>query len=185
MTSITIPNSVTSIDKCAFSNCTKLTSITIPNSVTSIGTLAFDGCRFSSVTIGSSVTNIGDEAFYACFDLTSIISLNNKPPTCKKYNGLCSQFTSVNKTNCILWVPKGSVNAYKKANGWNDFKNIRELIPGDANVDGVVNAADVVEVVNAVNGKPSNRFLQYNADQTGNGIDANDVKAIVDIIMQK
>ena len=77
------------------------------------------------------------------------------------------------------------MNAYKGANGWQDFNNIRELIPGDANVDGVVNVADVVEVVNAVNGKPSDRFLPYNADQTGNGVDANDVKAIVDIIMQK
>ncbi len=40
----TIPNSVTSIGKYAFSGCSDLTSITIPNSVTSIGNLAFDDC---------------------------------------------------------------------------------------------------------------------------------------------
>ena len=44
LTSITIPNSVTSIDGYAFSGCTGLTSITIPDSVTNIGVYAFSGC---------------------------------------------------------------------------------------------------------------------------------------------
>ena len=44
LTSITIPESVTSIDNCAFSGCSGLTSITIPESVTSIGNFAFAGC---------------------------------------------------------------------------------------------------------------------------------------------
>ena len=44
LTSITIPESVTSIDDCAFSGCSGLTSITIPESVTSIGNFAFAGC---------------------------------------------------------------------------------------------------------------------------------------------
>ena len=44
LTSIIIPNSVTSIGEYAFYNCTGLTSITIPESVTSIGGGAFKGC---------------------------------------------------------------------------------------------------------------------------------------------
>ena len=39
-----IPNSVTSIGRCAFYNCSGLTSVTIPNSVTNIGEYAFSGC---------------------------------------------------------------------------------------------------------------------------------------------
>ena len=44
MTSITIPDSVTSIESYAFYNCSGLTSITIPDSVTNIGAAAFDSC---------------------------------------------------------------------------------------------------------------------------------------------
>ena len=44
LTSVTIPNSVTSIGDCAFQSCNKLTSVTIPNSVTSIGAGAFAVC---------------------------------------------------------------------------------------------------------------------------------------------
>ena len=44
LTTITIPNSVTTIGDRAFENCSGLTSVTIPNSVTSIGDLAFSNC---------------------------------------------------------------------------------------------------------------------------------------------
>ena len=71
-TSYTIPNSVTSIGRYAFDDCTGLTSITIPNSVTSIGDWAFCYCtRLTSITVPDSVTSIGEGAFY-CSGLTSI-----------------------------------------------------------------------------------------------------------------
>ena len=67
-----IPGNVTSIGS-AFFGCSGLTSITIPNSVTSIGTSAFYGCSgLTSVTIPNSVTSIGMSAFYGCTGLTSI-----------------------------------------------------------------------------------------------------------------
>ena len=60
LTSIVIPDSVTSIGDSAFHNCDGLTSISIPDSVTSIGSDAFRGCSgLTSVTITSSVPRIG------------------------------------------------------------------------------------------------------------------------------
>ena len=57
-----------------FAACSGLTSITIPNSVTSIGSYAFRGCTgLTSVTIGNSVTSIGRYAFEGCTGLTIII----------------------------------------------------------------------------------------------------------------
>ena len=73
ITSIIIPNSVTSIGERAFYNCTSLTSITIPDSVTEIGTAAFYNCTsLTSITIPDSVTKIGITAFASCDSLTSI-----------------------------------------------------------------------------------------------------------------
>ncbi|WP_461248441.1 leucine-rich repeat domain-containing protein, partial [Treponema sp. R6D11] len=73
LTSVTIPSSVTSIGKCAFSVCTSLTSVTIPDSVISIGDGAFFGCTsLTSITIPSRVTSIGVVAFSVCDSLTAI-----------------------------------------------------------------------------------------------------------------
>ena len=69
---VIIPNSITTIPPCAFSNCSGLTSVTIPDSVTTIGAYAFSDCSsLTSVTIPDSVTTIGAYAFTYCRSLTS------------------------------------------------------------------------------------------------------------------
>ena len=76
LTSITIPNSVTSIGKVAFAN-SGLTSVNIPDSVTSIGDYAFANSGLTSITIPNSVTSIREYAFYGCSSLTSITIPNS------------------------------------------------------------------------------------------------------------
>ncbi len=71
LTSIKLPNTVTSIEYNAFGACTGLTSIKIPNSVTSIGSSAFSGSGLTSIVIPSSVISIGTNAF-SCDDISSI-----------------------------------------------------------------------------------------------------------------
>ena len=73
LTSINIPDSVTSIGNEAFSWCESLTSINIPESVTSTGNEAFSWCEsLTSIIIPKSVTSIGNEAFSWCESLTCI-----------------------------------------------------------------------------------------------------------------
>ena len=115
LTSVTIPNSVTSIGSYAFYNCTGLTSVTIPNSVTSIGSWAFSGCSgLTSVTIPNSVTSIGSAAFAGCSGLTSVTIESENPPTL-----IWGVFYGTN--DYPLYVPCGSVDVYKTA--WTDYAN--------------------------------------------------------------
>ena len=77
VTSIRIPDSITSIGKRVFSGCTALTDITIPNSITSIGDGAFVGCSsLQSITLGGGLTSIGLEVFFGCDTLDDIYVTN-------------------------------------------------------------------------------------------------------------
>jgi len=122
LTSVTIPNSVTSIGQSAFSYCSGLTSVTIGNGVTSIGQSAFSYCSgLTSVTIPNSVTSIGWGAFDGCSGLKEIHNNNTIPQNADSF-----VFNGVDKTTCILYVPKGSLSSYRTAEGWSDFTTIIE-----------------------------------------------------------
>ena len=121
LTELTLPNSITSIGYYAFYGCSGLTELTLPDSVTSIGDGAFRGCRgLTKLTLPNSVTSIGESAFYLCSGLSKITSLAEIPPVCGS-----GVFDGVNKTNCKLIVPIVSVIAYKQAEVWNEFSNIK------------------------------------------------------------
>ena len=104
LTSIEIPNSVTSIGEWAFDGCTGLTSIEIPNSVTSIGKYAFAYTNLTSIEIPNSVTSIGYFAFFSCTNLTSVTIPNSVSSI--NYNTFsgCSSITSVTIPNSITSI---------------------------------------------------------------------------------
>ena len=71
--SVTIPEGVTTIGEEAFYDCQSLASINIPNTVTTIGEGAFGVCYgLKSLAIPDSVTTIGYGAFQSCKNLTSV-----------------------------------------------------------------------------------------------------------------
>ena len=74
LTSITIPDTVTSIGNYAFSNCKKLTAISIPDSVTCISNEAFSGCqKLASIQWSQNLQTIGRSSFSGCSSLENIV----------------------------------------------------------------------------------------------------------------
>ena len=116
--SVSIPESVThngveykvtEISEGAFQNNTSLTEVKIPASITSIGPKAFAGCK-----------NLQEITIYI------IVPINLSIISARGYTRAESGdvFEGVDKNTCILYVPEGSVDAYKAAAGWKEFKNI-------------------------------------------------------------
>ena len=123
LSSINIPNSVTSIEGFAFKVCSNLTSISIPNSVTSIFMYTFQDCsELTTITIGSGVNNIYTKAFSGCSKLTDVYCYANNVP----YTD-ANVFDDSNIEFATLHVKESSIDAYKAATPWKDFKNIVKI----------------------------------------------------------
>ena len=137
ITSITIPNSVTSISRDAFSGCSKLISVTLSDQLTTIDNYVFSGCSsLSSITIPSSVTTIGESAFNGCSSLKAITIPKNVTAIGNYAFGNCDNVKVVTSEilepfevdafnwwyyNAALVVPEGKRADYRKVNGWNQF----------------------------------------------------------------
>ena len=123
LTDITLPLGVTTIEDWVFYECSGLKSIIIPESVTSMGCGIFVSCTsLTSVTLPSGITNIGEYTFYECTELASICLMNPVPATVESEN-----FTDSHYANTTVYVPQGSLAAYKAADVWKDFANIKEF----------------------------------------------------------
>lgn len=74
LTSLTLPNSVTTIENAAFTGCSGLKILNIGSNVTFIGNDAFSGCsRLTSLMLPNKLKSIGSGAFWGCSGLTSLI----------------------------------------------------------------------------------------------------------------
>ncbi|MBR6035246.1 MAG: leucine-rich repeat protein [Paludibacteraceae bacterium] len=115
---INLPENLTSIENGVFYDCSSLTSITIPQNVTSIGDGVFYDCSsLTSITIPQNVTSIGDEAFFSCSSLSSITCYAVEPPVLGD-----DVFGNIDCENIPLYVRKASIDKYKAADQWKDFK---------------------------------------------------------------
>jgi hypothetical protein len=115
-----------SIDGSSLISCvqSKVGSYEIPNSVNTIGAKAFGGCKqLTSLTIPSSVNSIQFKPFLNCSQLSSLKVLALTPPTSPKTSGY---LIGNLPTTIPVYIPQGTLAAYKAASGWSDFLNLTE-----------------------------------------------------------
>lgn len=99
-----------------------LDTVRLPSNLTTIGRLAFyDDSNLLTVEIPESVTEIDSYAF-ACPNLINIYCHGATPENIADE----TVFSAIDKEQCTLYVPEGSVEAYRTATYWKDFKNIKE-----------------------------------------------------------
>lgn len=157
---------VTTLREECFEACKYITSIKIPNSVKTIGIRTFRGCTsLTSVVIGSSVTSIDAYAFYGCDNLSTVTCLGTTPPTLGSM-----VFTSTAYKQATLYVPKGSADAYKKADYSTTFTELSETI-STRSAEVYRNADGWKNFVNIVEGVPTAiKSVKYDSNEKATGI---------------
>ena len=174
-----VDSTTTTIGDYAFARCSSLTEAILPPFVEAIGSGAFTDCpQLAKAEVPATVTSIGSKAFY-------IPSL--KQLTVRIIEPLSvTENTFANYNDCVLFVPSTSLSDYSQAPVWQNFLDIRPLIIGDANHDGMVNVLDVTLAIDYILDKNPKNFHFEEADVNGDHlINVLDVTRIIDIILGK
>ena len=107
VTSVTIPRTVTKIEKDAFHGCSGLTEIILPEALTSIGSSAFYSCSgLTQLTIPDAVTTIGEAAFKGCSNLADVTIGNSVATIGRSAFGSCPKLTSITIPESVTWIGK-------------------------------------------------------------------------------
>ena len=148
--SVTIPGTVKEISKYAFCNCYFMNSVTMEEGIEFIGEYAFSGCynlrevvvpdsvtkleygvfyyckELTKVTLGKGLIQISEQTFDECHSLKTVICRAAAPPKWYWYPGFnhVDKFDPEIYNNATLKVPRASIELYRSAQVWKDFKNI-------------------------------------------------------------
>ena len=118
LTAIRIPGTVKTVGMYSFQDCSALASLELAEGVKELGLLAFRNCSaLTQVTLPASLTKVGIDVFGGHGPSIVFTSLATTPPS---HNG---GYPLGEVDGVTLYVPQGSLNAYKSAFGWSDYLN--------------------------------------------------------------
>ena len=116
LTSIKIPGTVKTVGMCSFQDCSGLASLELAEGVQKLGSSAFQNCSaLTQVTLPASLTEVGIRVFDGHGPSIVFTSLATTPPA---HNG---GYPLGEVAGVTLYVPQGSLEAYKNAFGWKDY----------------------------------------------------------------
>lgn len=142
LTSVSLGKNVKSIGEGAFICNDALSTVSLPDGLTTIGADAFRFCAsLKSIVIPATVQTIGDGSFLSCDKLSAVHCRAAEPVAIS-----VAAFNDV-ASHCTLYVPVGSVERYKAAEGWKDFAEIKEdTVSGIAEIGESESASDVYTI---------------------------------------
>ena len=140
LTSIDLPQTLTTLGERAFKACKGLTSVTVPDACKMLGKEAFRDCvSLVEIDLGNGLTSIGDNALRETA-ITTLVLPESITEVGKKVAEKCKSLTriechavlppkleGVSNNKVELRVPAMSINAYRSAKNWKNFKNILPL----------------------------------------------------------
>lgn len=122
LSSVNIPTSVRKIGRSAFAWCPKLTKIELPELIEVVDTAAFWECGLKEIVIPEHTKELGYTAFWNNKNVQQVVSKSIVPPVCGDF---C--FSTECYENAVLYVPDSSIEKYRTANIWKNFKNISSI----------------------------------------------------------
>ena len=131
LTGIVIPSTVTHIGSNAFSFCGSLREVSVPDAVTELESYAFSECiSLRSARLPGRRDLLGELIFSGCRALERIDEPSTVPPEFDCDSHLFEDNESWMYSKCVLYVPGGSVRAYREARGWSCFESIEAISSG-------------------------------------------------------
>ena len=118
---IELPEGLEIVEGSLFNGCTYLIdTLTIPSNVIRIKEEAFLNCKnLNAIVLPEKLVQIHGNCMSGCWSLDYIQCNAKEPPMIEG-----GEFTGIEKNNFTLVVPEGSVDAYRNAPGWKEFKRI-------------------------------------------------------------
>ncbi len=120
-TSVVLPSELMVLEDGVFYNCQRLSGVVeLPSNICVVPQSLFKNCPLiTGVKLHKDIEAVGLSAFENCYGITQIISQAKVPPT---IGSGC--FNGVAKDNFTVEVPEASINLYRNASSWSDFKRI-------------------------------------------------------------